>query len=763
MTGTVLANRYTIHEELGTGGMATVYRANCAYLQRDVAIKMLRPEYRNDADLVRRFESEARAAASLTHPNIVQIYDVGKENGVDYIVMELVDGRSLKELLTEHGPMPWQMAVDVALKVTSALQRAHAKQIVHRDIKPQNILLTADGEPKVADFGIARITTSGMETTKVDTVASVHYASPEQVRGGYTDAQSDLYSLGVTLFEMLTGTLPYAGDNPVSVALRHIQDDIPRVNSLNPEIPSALADVVLTCMQKKRADRYPDAATLISDLEQIRHQPEAAIVQRASTAQAMTGVTVMAGAAGLSGATARAGEAEDVGASDSGKVYSMGVSEPVQNGVSGTPESRPSSFAAGAHVLEADVIEVPVRRHAMEPAGAGFSVVEPAENGFYVEEAHMGGASPRRSAARGGRQFNPKKMLFPLLYIGLIGLIIALISGIIRFVAKDLGASASPSASVVESSTAGRQEFEVEDYRGQSLDQVVETLPEGLKYNVFYIEDATVEKDHVIRQSPMGGSKIVVGGLTTMELFVSSGVDSVAIPEIDGRKQPAILVELRDDLGLLVEQKFEYSDVLEADSVIRLDPPSGTMVSEGSTVTMHVSLGKEQKTVSAPDLANLDRKTAEAKLAEYKLAVGSVTPSDTPQTGRVLLTQSIKPGDLVPEGTVVNLTFELPPVDPTPLPSTEPTSEPSVTPAPTDSGPALAKVTIPVDWQDDWKSNAVQLTVVVYGKQSGLDEVILDAKIRKDDFPYNVLITIPEGGGTVRIYVNGDLYKEKEI
>lgn len=753
MTGTVLANRYTIHEELGTGGMATVYRAHCAYLQRDVAIKMLRPEYRNDADLVRRFESEARAAASLTHPNIVQIYDVGKENGVDYIVMELVDGRSLKELLTEHGPMPWQMAVDVALKVASALQRAHAKQIVHRDIKPQNILLTADGEPKVADFGIARITSSGMETTKVDTVASVHYASPEQVRGGYTDAQSDLYSLGVTLFEMLSGTLPYAGDNPVSVALRHIQDDIPRVDSLNPEIPSALADVVLTCMQKKRADRYPDAATLISDLEQVRHQPEAAIMQRAGTVQGVTGVTVMAGAAGMAGA------AEDVGASDAGKAFSMGVSESAQNGFSGIPESGPSSFAAGAHALQADVIEVPVRRRATDPAGAGFSVVEPAETGFFVEEGHMGGASPRRSTARGGRQFNPKKMLFPLLYIGLIALIIALISGIIRFVVKDLGATASPSASTEESSSPGRQEFEVEDYRGQSLDMVVETLPEGLKYNVFYVEDATVEKDHVIRQSPMGGSKIVVGGLTTVELFVSSGVDSVSIPEIEGRKQPEMLVALRDDLGLLVEQKFEYSDTLEADNVIRLDPPSGTTVSQGSTVTMFVSLGKEQKTVSAPDLANLDRKTAEAKLAEYKLAVGSITPSDTPQTGRVLLTQSIKPGDLVPEGTVVNLTFEQPPVEPTPLPSTEP----SATPAPTDSGPALAKVTIPVEWQDDWKSNAVQLTVVVYGKQSGLDEVILDAKIRKEDFPYNVLITIPEGGGTVRIYVNGDPYKEKEI
>lgn len=698
MTGTVLGNRYTIHEELGTGGMATVYRAHCAYLQRDVAVKVLRAEYRNDAELVQRFETEARAAASLTHPNIVQIYDVGKEGGIDYIVMELVDGKSLKELLAEHGPMPWEMAVDVMAKVASALQRAHAKKIVHRDIKPQNILLTSDGEPKVADFGIARIASTGMETMKVDTVASVHYASPEQVRGGYTDAQSDLYSAGVTLYEMLTGELPFPGENPVSVALRHIQDAIPRADAVNPDIPSALADVVETCMQKKRADRYQDAASLIADLEKVRRQPQDAQVQRPEAARGLTGVAVM--------------------------------EEQVPAGVSKGPD-------------------VPVRK----------PVPDALETRF-VEEDYMGASSHRHSPSGRNRRFNPKKLLFPLLYVGLIALIVGLIVGIIRFVTKDLQATASPSPTASSSSAPASLDFEVGEYGGQPLDKVRETLPEGLKVEIFYVENATVPRDHIVRQNPKARSKIKIGGFSSLELFVSTGVETVVIPEIAGRRQGVLLVALRDEFGLKVEQKFEYHETLQVDEVIRLEPPAGTEVEKGGSVLMVVSLGKEQQTVSMPDLSNLDRKSAEAKLAEFKLSAGTITPSDTPLAGALLTAQSVRPGDLVPEGTVVDLTFEQVQVEPTPAPSSEPTD----TPTPTPSGdPILAKVTIPVEWLEEWTGESVQLTAVVHSKQTGLDEVILDAKIKREDYPYNILVTIPEGGGTVKVYVNGNLHKERDI
>lgn len=706
MTGTILANRYTIYEELGTGGMATVYRAHCAYLQRDVAIKVLRAEYRSNTGLVHRFETEARAAASLTHPNIVQIYDVGKENGVDYIVMELVDGRSLKELLEEHGPMPWEMAVDVMIKVASALQRAHGKKIVHRDIKPQNILLTSEGEPKVADFGIARIASASMETVKVDTVASVHYASPEQVRGGYVDAQSDLYSAGVTLYEMLTGTLPFAGENPVSVALRHIQDAIPRVDALNPALPGGLADIVESLMQKKRSDRYPDAASLIADLERVRHNPAAAVgVRPAGTEGAPTGLSVM------------------------------------------PPE--PGTVAAGAP----GALDIPVHRH---PAPAR------PQNGL-GEELDMRAAPSRRASSRNVRRFNPGKLLMPLLYVGLVALIAGLLIGVYRFVTRDLGVSpsASPSASATGADPAGRQEFEVASYRGQPLQVVLDGLPEGLAYEVIPIEEPTVEKDHVVRQSPSGGSKIVVGGLTTLKLYVSSGVRKVVLPQPMDTNRFDLRLVLEDQMGLVVEQKFEYSETVPLDGVIRLEPPAGTELEAGNTVVVIASLGAEKKSVSMPDLSNLDRKAAEAKLAEYMLGVGTITPADTPATGAMLTAQSINPGELVPEGTLVNLTFEKPLVTVTPGPGA--TDGPTATPTPTDSGPVLAKVTIPVEWQEDWTGESVQLTVVVYSKQSGLEEMLLDARIKQSDFPYPVLITIPDGGGTVRIYVNNDLYKERDI
>lgn len=692
MTGTILGNRYTILEELGTGGMATVYKARCAYLQRDVAIKVLRPEYRNDADLVRRFETEARAAASLTHPNIVQIYDVGNEGGIDYIVMELVDGRSLKELLAEHGPMPWQMAAEVMAKVASALQKAHAKKIVHRDIKPQNILLTAEGEPKVADFGIARVASGGMETMKVDTVASVHYASPEHVRGGYTDAQSDLYSVGVTLYEMLTGVLPFAGDNPVSVALRHIQDAIPRVDAIQPDVPKALADIVEKCMQKNRADRYADASALIADLESVLRAPETAVVEMPKPPQPTTAMTPME-------------------------------------------------------------MDIPVRRdHAAElPASRPASSISAVRE----EEGDMGYRTSRRSTGVRNGNDRMRKIVFPLIYIVLIVVIIALVTSIIRFVTSDLGASPTPEAS-------SKKEFTVGAYKGRNIDEVLTEIGDQVKTEVHRIQDATVPADQVIRQEPLAGSKIVAGGLTVIELYVSAGQEMVKMPDIASRTLSDVLVELRDTLGLEVEQKFEYNETLEADKVIRLEPASGTEVARGSKVLMVVSLGKEQKQVSMPDLTTLDRQTAEARLQEYHLMLGAVTPADTPATGAKVTKQSITPGDPVPEGTTVDLTFDVPPsATPTPAASNDPS--PSATPATTDPGPAQAKTSYELTWDSAWAGDSVQVTVVVRNKTTGEETMPLDAKVTKDEFPYTVIATIPDGGGTLLVYVNGTLHYEKEI
>ena len=224
LEGRLLGNRYEIIEKIGNGGMAMVYKAKCHVLNRFVAVKILRDEFTTDQEFIKRFEVEAQAAASITHPNIVSVYDVGKEGNLYYIVMELIQGKTLKEIIVEEeGPLPWKWSINIAIQIASALEVAHKNNIVHRDIKPHNIIITEDGVAKVTDFGIAKAVSNSTITAFGTTIGSVHYFSPEHARGGYTDAKSDLYSLGVVMYEMLTGKVPFDADTPVSIALKHMQ------------------------------------------------------------------------------------------------------------------------------------------------------------------------------------------------------------------------------------------------------------------------------------------------------------------------------------------------------------------------------------------------------------------------------------------------------------------------------------------------------------------------------------------------------------
>ncbi len=273
MIGRILGNRYEILSEIGSGGMAKVYKARCQYLQRNVAIKILRDEFKHDSEFLKRFETEALAAASLTHPNIVQIYDVGKDQDLYYIVMEYVEGITLKEYIEQRRGLEWREAVNIAIQICSALSKAHNRKIIHRDIKPQNILMTTDGVPKVTDFGIARAASADTATMRVDTIGSVHYSSPEQVRGGFTDEKSDIYSIGVTLFEMVTGTLPFDGETTVAIALKHIQDPPPLPTEVKPGLPEAMNMIIMKAMAKAKHDRYDSVADMMNDLENMRAKP----------------------------------------------------------------------------------------------------------------------------------------------------------------------------------------------------------------------------------------------------------------------------------------------------------------------------------------------------------------------------------------------------------------------------------------------------------------------------------------------------------
>ena len=270
LVGKTLADRYEIIELVGTGGMASVYKAHCNILKRDVAVKVLRDSVRDDDDALKSFKQEAQAAAQLAHNNIVQIYDVCKMDGVDYMVMEFVEGVTLKKYIKENGPLSWQEACDFATQIAQALEAAHSKGVVHRDIKPQNILVTADKVLKVTDFGIAKATnTETLVMGNSKAMGSVHYISPEQARGGFTDARSDIYSLGMVLFEMLTGTVPFNGESAVAVALMHIEQDVPSVFEYTKAVPGVLADVVAKMVTREQSGRYQTATDIISDLHDV--------------------------------------------------------------------------------------------------------------------------------------------------------------------------------------------------------------------------------------------------------------------------------------------------------------------------------------------------------------------------------------------------------------------------------------------------------------------------------------------------------------
>lgn len=270
--GIVLGKRYEVLSKVGAGGMADVYKGKDRMLNRFVAIKVLKKEYKEDENFVRKFRSEAQAAAGLMHPNIVNVYDVGEDRGLYYMVMELVEGITLKEYIEKKGRLSHKEVISIAIQMCTGLGVAHAADIIHRDIKPQNIIISKDGKVKVTDFGIAKATTSN--TVSSNAMGSVHYTSPEQARGGFSDQRSDIYSVGITLFEMVTGQVPFDGDSTVSVAIKHLQEEIMSPSELVPDIPYSLEQIILKCTQKNSERRYRNTDELIQDMKRSLVDPD---------------------------------------------------------------------------------------------------------------------------------------------------------------------------------------------------------------------------------------------------------------------------------------------------------------------------------------------------------------------------------------------------------------------------------------------------------------------------------------------------------
>lgn len=273
LVGKVLSNRYEILEKIGDGGMATVYKAKCRLLQRYVAVKVLKREYMDDISFSKKFATEAQSAASLSHPNVVSIYDVGREDDINYIVMELIEGKTLKQIIKQEGKLNWKKACDIAYKISQGLEHAHKNHIIHRDVKPQNIIVTENMNVKVADFGIAKAASSTTITMSSDTMGSVHYFSPEQAKGGITTEKSDIYSLGIVLYEMLTGVLPFNGETPVSIALKHVQEEAKMPSDLEITVPTSVNNIVMKAIQKDPNLRYQHVEDMAVDISLALNNP----------------------------------------------------------------------------------------------------------------------------------------------------------------------------------------------------------------------------------------------------------------------------------------------------------------------------------------------------------------------------------------------------------------------------------------------------------------------------------------------------------
>lgn len=603
--GMFLADRYEIIEQIGTGGMSDVYKAKCHKLNRFVAIKVMKSEFSEDKTFVSKFRAEAQSVAGFTHPNIVNVYDVGDENGIYYIVMELVEGITLKKYIEKRGRIPFKEAVSIAIQVANGLDAAHKHNIVHRDIKPQNIIISKEGKVKVTDFGIAKVASSSTINSS-STMGSVHYISPEQARGGYSDARSDLYSLGITIFEMLTGTVPFDGDSTVAVAVQHIQDEIPAPSTVTDDIPLSIDRIVLKLTQKKPDRRYQTAAELITDLKKSLVMPD-------------TDFVVMAPLYGASGSAAKVMPANNNPVKDEEDNLSddmlsdddfLDDSEDEEDDEQSKNELEDDSDDSDIDDENNDKLDL-----IMKIIGIGIAVI---------------------------------------ILIVTIFIIVKLV-GSTKSNKRNNESSQTTESSIEQTSTSAddKNKVTVPKVEGKTKDEAIKVLNEvGLGYRAVVQNSDTVSEGTVISQGTAAGKKVAKN--TQIIITVSGGkeVKNITVPSVTGKTESEARTALEAD-GFGVDVDYQYSSTVENGKVIKASP-SGS-VAQGSTITITVSRGKEIKNVT---MANLIGKT-ESEAKQWIDSNGlkySVKYTTTSGTYGNVVSCDYSEGTSVPEGTTVTVT-----------------------------------------------------------------------------------------------------------
>ena len=586
LIGKILGNRYEILEKIGGGGMALVYKAKCRLLNRFVAIKILRSEFTHDEEFINKFRRESQAAASLSHPNIVNIYDVGVEENTHYIVMEYINGRTLKHLIREKGSLDIEETLNISIQIAHALNHAHNNHIVHRDIKPHNILITEDARAKVTDFGIARAATSSTVTNTSSVIGSVHYFSPEQAKGGFTDEKSDIYSLGIVMYEMLTGRVPFQGDSPISVALKHLQEDVLSPREINENIPKNLEDIIMKCVKKDQSLRYSNATELLKDLNKAKTNKEEDFVELTSFNDSPTRVIPAIKDEDIMNKKEKKKSINKK--KNSGKkliTIAAIISAILLTGVIGVG----AIYVKFNDFLTVAEVEVPnvkgnyvdVAKEKIEGSGLKFGIRDEVyssefKEGYVVEQSVNPGDK---------RKVN-----------NLIEVIVS----------------------------KGEKIINVPTFEGKYASDIEMLLDNTeLEKGKIDYQDNEIPRGIIINQNPKAGSEVPSG--TKVDFVVSNGpkIEKYVMPNLKNTSLSNAQRELAALDLVLGNITYENSDEIEKDYVVGQSVKSGEIVEENTTIDLIVSLGPKEDEVKPEDeetTSNLED-TPNKEEGSYQLAI----------------------------------------------------------------------------------------------------------------------------------------------
>ena len=592
--GTIINDRYEVIGKIGAGGMSDVYKAKDHTLGRNVAIKVLKPEFSEDSVFVSKFRAEAQAAAGLEHPNIVNVYDVGCQDGDYYIVMECVEGITLKTYIEKKGQLTFKEALSIAIQVGRGIQAAHAKNIIHRDIKPQNIIISTEGKVKVTDFGIARAATNN--TISSDVMGSVHYASPEQARNGYVSNKSDIYSLGIVMYEMVTGRVPFDGDNTVAVAIQHLQDEMVPPSAYAKDLPISLEKIILKCTQKSPDRRYDSIDDLLIDLRKSLLTPYDDFVTIAPLVQ------------------------------DKTRVVSKDEVEQIQK--------ETGKLTSGDEEEEE---------------------YDPDEDEEGEEEYDEYDDDDDDDDGKG--RFLNKKMEKAVTIMGIVAAIVIVIiiiclvgsfMGVFHFGSKNKADKTPPSVSQEAEETV-----KVPKLVGKDFEEAKAELKEmGLTLQQSSTEESDeYEPGEIISQDIEEGEEVKTGSV--IKVVVCAENEEADVPNVVGDSVSTAESKL-SSAGFQVERKYETDDSASAGTVLRQSPSGGSSLKKGETVTITISQESEYATV--PDLLNKTEAEAKQALKDAELSVGTVSQeySDTVDAGKVI-SQSTSKGKYLPMGDTVSI------------------------------------------------------------------------------------------------------------